>query len=235
MQKKSFPQRIAKDKNSLSPKEWEQIWLNKVSKELERNKVSIKESQFHCSILLQYLAEHPGNPRAIPIEKLKKFIAKQKKDIRQPLILFYTNVARSEAHMEALNSINPPKPNKPSQNKRKILQESSPPVAFNKKALDTNRLLDELAKELKIKKYGLHTIKNYRSLCWAYLSWLKRLPSADDADKIKQYQLYLKQDKSYAPRTINVATAALQFFYTEVLKIDLAFDPLPKIKTKRRA
>jgi hypothetical protein len=235
MQKKSTPQRIAQDKNSLSPREWEQIWLNKVSKELERKQVSTKESQFHHTILGQYLAEHPGNPRAISIEKLKRFVVKQKADVRQPLILFYTNVARSEAHIEALNAIKPRKADKPAQNNRPKSPKTPPPVATDKKALDTKHFLDELVKGLKIKKYSLHTIKNYRSLCWLYLSWLKRLPSASDAEKIKQYQLYLKEEKNYAPRTINLATAALQFFYTEVLKMDLACTPLPKMKTRKRA
>lgn len=231
----SFSPRIAKDKNSLSPKEWEQIWLNKISKELEKRQVSTKESQFHYTILQQYLAEHPGNPRAIPIEKLRRFVVKQKNDIRQPLILFYTNVARSEAHIEVLNSINPPKADKPTQNKRRISKETPPPVATDKKALDTKHFLDELVKELKNKKYSPHTIKNYRSLCWSYLSWLKRLPSGNDVEKTKQYQLYLKQDKNYAPRTINLTSAALQFFYTEVLKMDLACAPLQKTKIRKRA
>jgi hypothetical protein len=126
MQQKSFTPRIAKDKNSLSPKEWEQIWLNKVSKELEKKQVSTKESQFHCAILRQYLAEHPGNPRAISIEKLKKFVVKQKNDTRQPLILFYTNVARSETHIAALNSMTHAKADIPSQKKRRILHKDSP-------------------------------------------------------------------------------------------------------------
>jgi|WetSurMetagenome_2_1015567.scaffolds.fasta_scaffold342859_2 hypothetical protein len=98
-----------RNKQTPSPDEWLNIWLGKCSKELIKRELTEKESQFHCAIIRRYLSEHPGNPRAIDIEKLRRFVNKQKNDVRQPLILFYTNVALSEKHVQALNSIRPKK------------------------------------------------------------------------------------------------------------------------------
>ncbi len=96
---------ISPNKQNLSQEDWQKIWLDKYSRELSRRQLPEKEVQIHYSVLRKYLAEHPGNPRTIPLDKLKKFVSKPKTDIRQPLILFYTSVALSEGHVEALNSL----------------------------------------------------------------------------------------------------------------------------------
>jgi hypothetical protein len=121
----------AKGKQSLAPEEWQKLWLDKYSTELDKRHLSEKESQFHYAIIRVYLAEHLGNPRAIEINKLKRFVLKQKNDIRQPLILFYTNVARSEAHVEALNALVPSKVKKSTRNKSR----TTPPGLKKKKPI----------------------------------------------------------------------------------------------------
>jgi len=51
--------------------------------------------------------------------------------------------------------------------------------------------------------------------------------------EIKNFQLFLKENRNYAPRTVNLATAAIQFFYLKVLKVSLSRDALPRMKTRR--
>jgi site-specific recombinase XerD len=65
------------------------------------------------------------------------------------------------------------------------------------------------------------------------LTWLKRTPSDKDIQEIKKFQLFLKENKNYSPRTVNLATAAIQFFYLEVLKVGFSADSLPRMKTGR--
>jgi integrase/recombinase XerD len=225
---------IPKDKQALSPKDWQKIWLDKVSKELNKKQLSEKEKQFHYAIIRRYLSEHPGNPRIVEIEKLIQFISAQKNDIRQPIVFFYTTVAPSEAHVKAINALLPSKAISAAQSIPHPSQRPALPKSDNPKAFDAKNILDNLVKELKIRNYSFRTIKNYRSLCWFYLSWLKREPSARDVMVIKQYQIYLMEEKNYAPRTINLATAALQFLYDNVLKTDIAFSELPRMKTGRQ-
>jgi hypothetical protein len=95
----------AKSFRPVSKEEWQKIWLDKVSREFQRQNMPETEAQCHSVVIRKYLAEHPGNPRTIEIKKLKRFVAKQKADICPSLILFYTTIARSEPHMAALNAI----------------------------------------------------------------------------------------------------------------------------------
>lgn len=101
----SFSATNAKSFQPVSKEAWQKIWLDKVSREFQRQNMPEAEAQCHSVVIRGYLAEHPGNPRTIEIKKLKRFVAKQKADIRPSLILFYSTIARSEAHIEALNSI----------------------------------------------------------------------------------------------------------------------------------
>jgi hypothetical protein len=103
----SYPYSIAESQGfrPVSTEEWQKIWLDKVARELQKRNIPEVESHSHCTVIRRYLAAHPGNPRTIEIKKLKRFITAQKTDIRPSLILFYDAVARSEAHLEALNSV----------------------------------------------------------------------------------------------------------------------------------
>ena len=65
------------------------------------------------------------------------------------------------------------------------------------------------------------------------MEWLGREPGAADDAEIQRYQLFLKEKKNYAPRTINLVSAALLFFYSKVLKILFSKDNLPRMKTGR--
>lgn len=88
-----------------STEEWQEIWLKKLSCELTKHGISGDLSRFHYTIINKFLSENPGNPRMIDIKRLVSFVAKQKNDIRPPLIMFYETVARSEEHLAALKSL----------------------------------------------------------------------------------------------------------------------------------
>jgi hypothetical protein len=61
-----------------------------------------------------------------------------------------------------------------------------------------------------------------RRLCWG-------------AEEVRQYQLYLINDKKLAAQTVKVRMSALRFFYWKTLKRrDIYFDDLPLPKTPKR-
>ncbi len=92
--------------------------------------------------------------------------------------------------------------------------------------------VDSLIRELKIRDYSFRTIKNYGSIIHHYLNWLDKAPSPADRETIREYILYL-QDKKFSPRTINLQSAALDFFYRTVLKISDVSAAVPRMKTGR--
>jgi hypothetical protein len=74
-------------------------------------------------------------------------------------------------------------------------------------------LLKNMRDELKVRNYSQRTITNYGASVHQYLIWLKKEPSESDVPEIKKFQIYLKDNKKYSPRTVNLVTAAVQFFY----------------------
>ena len=96
------------------------------------------------------------------------------------------------------------------------------------------QFLSKLEKELKLKNYTRSTEKNYRSIVREFLYQLKDIPNSESVNEAKQYILYLKDDKKHAPRTINLASAALSFFYEKVLGSSLMTGKIPRMKTGRK-
>jgi site-specific recombinase XerD len=91
--------------------------------------------------------------------------------------------------------------------------------------------LKHLWDELHLRNYSQRTIKNYSATIYRYLLWLKKEPSENDTNNIRDYELHLRQEFNLAPRTINLAAAALMFFYSEVLKLKISFESIPRMKT----
>jgi len=94
-------------------------------------------------------------------------------------------------------------------------------------------LLKSMRDKLKVRNYSQRTIKNYGASVHQFLIWLKKEPSASDVPEIKKFQIHLKEDKKYSPRTVNLVTAAVQFFYIQVLRLSLPIETLPRMKTGR--
>ena len=95
------------------------------------------------------------------------------------------------------------------------------------------QLLNKLIHELKLKNYTPTTQRNYRSIVREFLYQLTDLPNGESTNEAKQYILFLKDDKKQAPRTINLASAALSFFYEKVLGSTIMTDKIPRMKTGR--
>jgi integrase/recombinase XerD len=95
-------------------------------------------------------------------------------------------------------------------------------------------LIIGLERELRVRNYSPKTIKNYRAFATDYLSWLGQSPTENDIQAIKRYQLHLKENRCFAARTVNLATAALLFFYKNAMEYSMQGKLLPRMKTGRQ-
>jgi len=77
--------------------------------------------------------------------------------------------------------------------------------------------LEQIDTELRLRNYSRRTIKSYLAYIAEYLRFHGATPECLDEGKIKQFLLQ-KQDKNYAPQTINLYLNAIKFFYRDVLK-----------------
>lgn len=86
--------------------------------------------------------------------------------------------------------------------------------------------LEKIEQELRLRNYSQKTIKSYLGCLVDYFSILAKNYECFDADLTKQF-LLAKQNKGYAPQTVNLYLNAIKFFYRDVLKfpqkIDLKF------------
>jgi integrase/recombinase XerD len=94
-------------------------------------------------------------------------------------------------------------------------------------------LIENLAKELKVRNYSRRTMKNYCAQVARYLVWRSKNPGMTDVESIKRHHLYLADQEGLAPRTINLSAAAISFFFANVLNRPVVADKLPRMKTGR--
>ncbi len=80
------------------------------------------------------------------------------------------------------------------------------------------KYLEQTRQELKLRNYSSKTIKAYLRCLEEYFDFKKSNLEKINEEDIKQFLLN-KQDKNYAPQTINLYLNAIKFFYREVLKI----------------
>jgi integrase/recombinase XerD len=199
--------------------------LDKYSGELKKRHYPSKKACFHYAIVRKFLQENPGDPADVDADRLREFIARQYGDVVPPLVLLYQTISPSPIHIAALTGTALPQqaPHVP-----------DAAVKAQSQAKDgTSSILKKLELEIKARNYSRRTVENYGKISSNYLTWLKKEPSADDSGSIKRYQLYLKEQKNYAPKTVNLATAAIMFLYNEVLGIPIVPSSLPRMKTGR--
>lgn len=247
----SNPREIRPRMETTSPTtndEWREVWLKKLSRELTARGIGQNLSRFHYAIVNKFLSENPGNPRDIDVDKLLSFIGRQQNDVRQPLMMFYETVARSEKHLAALSKPSGQPSEVPTRKNRietpinssdtvpqipAALPETKKTIYCNpttnwKPELD--QWISRLSKELKVQNFSQRTLAIYSNAVRGYLEVLGRHPAPTDDDRIKTHLLHLKSDRGLAPRTVNLAAAAISFFYSKVVGNAEAVSGLPRMK-----
>ncbi len=78
--------------------------------------------------------------------------------------------------------------------------------------------LEDLRRELLSRKYSHKTIKGYIYYNRDFLNFINKQPLAITDNDIKDYLLYLAEEKQSATSTLNQAINALKFYYGAMLK-----------------
>ena len=232
--------------------QWREVWLKKLERACEAGKFKPDSTTGFGDFIKRFLSPHTCHPGEIPAKALIDFLdcykksEKQAKFCRDALTFFYKNVVQSPRHVEVIETgLIPPfsalKKHNPTDIKPlkspEIIKPPHPKIPDKKMeevfSISIPGYLKNMQTELKVRNYSPRTIKNYEAAVNQYLHWLKKNPSEKDVPEIKRFQLYLKESRKYSPRTVNLVTAAVQFFYIHVLRFRLPHDTLPRMKTGR--
>ena len=84
--------------------------------------------------------------------------------------------------------------------------------------------LEDLRKELVARKYSYKSIKSYLRYNKEFLDFVKVTEAGINNDHIKDYLVYLAEEKQAATATLNSAINALKFYYGQVLKHSFIYD-----------
>lgn len=89
--------------------------------------------------------------------------------------------------------------------------------------------LKNLLTELKLRGHSESTVESYLKFNRDFLSFVKKSPEGVELQDLKFYLAHLVSDKKLAARSVNLARAALFFYYNEVLEKGFNKVKTPKI------
>jgi integrase/recombinase XerD len=95
-------------------------------------------------------------------------------------------------------------------------------------------LRQRMIEELQRRNYSQATIQSYIFAVKDFAEYFHKSPDLLGAEEVRQYQLYLINEKKLVARTVKVRMSALRFFYWKTLnRRDIYFDDLPIPKTPK--
>ena len=93
-----------------------------------------------------------------------------------------------------------------------------------------HELLSRLDEELRARRLSGRTRENYLGCVGSFLSHIHTDPAELNAEDLKRYSVHLLETRKLAPGTVNLAVAAISFFYKHVLGLTETADRLPRVK-----
>ncbi|MGC8720945.1 MAG: tyrosine-type recombinase/integrase, partial [Thermodesulforhabdaceae bacterium] len=91
-------------------------------------------------------------------------------------------------------------------------------------ALQSELPAEDLKRELLSRKYSYRTVKGYLYYNRDFLNFNNKTPSEITDNDIKDYLLYLAEEKQSATATLNQAINALKFYYGTILKKNFIYE-----------
>jgi hypothetical protein len=96
------------------------------------------------------------------------------------------------------------------------------------------QLRKRVLEELERRNYSQTTAHAYVAAIRRFAEHFQRSPDRLGREHIRQYQLYLIEDRKLRPKSVMVQMAALRFLYLKVLRRSYSRDDLPLPKQQRR-
>ena len=91
-----------------------------------------------------------------------------------------------------------------------------------------------MLEELQRRNYSQTTVTSYINIVAAFAKHFQQPPDQLGAAEIRQYQLYLLNERKQGARTVGAHTAALRFFFCKALKRNYPIEEVPYPKAPRR-
>jgi integrase/recombinase XerD len=228
-----------------SPKQWTEFWLELATRKGVAQALGTPQLA-HCrQVIKTVLDGHLGHPATIKPEVVdacaQQFDALDPGSGTRALRFFFRDVIRTDkpGYQENLARVRQRLgiADRPAAQHAK-LDHPSPapsPTIGNRETnptqpASTDAWIAKLQDELKLRNYSRRTLFTYTSAVRRYLAHLPTSPGKEDDAPIRAHLLCLKSDKRQAPRTVNLAAAAISFFYREVVRASQAVDLLPRMK-----
>jgi len=95
------------------------------------------------------------------------------------------------------------------------------------------QLRKKVLEELERRNYSQATARAYVGAIRRFAEYFHRSPERLGIEQVRQYQLYLFQERKLKPHTVMIQMAALRFLYLKTLKRPFRRDDLPLPKTPR--
>jgi site-specific recombinase XerD len=96
-------------------------------------------------------------------------------------------------------------------------------------------LRQRMIEDMQVRNFALNTQKSYLLQISQFARHFHKSPELLEPDDIRNYQLYLTNDKGLSTRSIHLAVSALRFLYKVTLKKDWKFDdavPFPRVQKR---
>ena len=91
-----------------------------------------------------------------------------------------------------------------------------------------------MLEELQRRNYAATTITNYLRVVKDFARHFGKRPDRLNRDHLREYQVYLLRERKLEPRTVQLHTSALRFFFVKTLKRRYWLDDIPFPKAPRR-
>ena len=95
-------------------------------------------------------------------------------------------------------------------------------------------LRTRMIEDLRLRNYSDHTIRSYTEAVAEFARYFDKPPDQLGSEHVRQYQLYLLNEKKLARTTFQVHRSALKFFYTRTLKQHWFEHEIAKPKVRRK-
>jgi site-specific recombinase XerD len=92
---------------------------------------------------------------------------------------------------------------------------------------------DKMSEDMRLRDFRPRTQEAYLGATRQFIDWLGRGPEAAAEKDIRNYFLYLREDKQLAPSSIHVMMYALRFFFTHTLQRPLKVFELLRVNKPR--